>query len=264
MDGPWLGLMVGNSRLHWGAFVGERWWGAWATPHLNAAQAEALVAANFVPAAWAKIGAGKPPCPSASHALPLVVASVVPGQGALWQRYGGYRPITLDQVPVAHLYPTLGIDRALALVGAGDVHGWPALVIDGGTALTLTAGTGPSDGKRLLGGAILPGLGLQLRSLHQHTAALPALSLPTDWPPRWATDTATAIHSGIAHTVLAGLAGFVADWQQHHPTGVVVCTGGDGPWLAAALDRDLPQGRLGPLADPHLGHWGLRVCVRWG
>lgn len=264
MNRPWLGLIAGNSRLHWGAFADGGWLGGWATPHLSPAQAEALMVAHFTSAAWTNldISEGTPhsPCPPLSEPLPLVVATVVPAQGALWHRYHSYWPVTLAQVSLANLYPTLGIDRALALVGARTVHGWPALVIDGGTALTLTAGTGPPHAPRLLGGAILPGLGLQLRSLHQHTAALPTLTLPTDWPPRWATDTATAIHSGIAHTVIAGLAEFVSDWRQHHPTGVVVCTGGNGPWLAEALNQNQPQDEPAVQADPHLGHWGLQVC----
>jgi len=57
-------------------------------------------------------------------------------QTALWQTYPDVHVITLNQVPP--VYPTLGIDRALALWGAGETWGWPMLVIDAGTALTLT------------------------------------------------------------------------------------------------------------------------------
>jgi type III pantothenate kinase len=70
--------------------------------------------------------------------LPLYLASVVPSQTALWQTYPDVHIITLDQVPLQGVYPTLGIDRALALWGAGETWGWPMLVIDAGTALTLT------------------------------------------------------------------------------------------------------------------------------
>ena len=70
--------------------------------------------------------------------------------------------IGLEDIPLEGLYPSLGVDRALALWGAGATWGFPCLVIDGGTALTLTGGNG--DGF-LVGGAILPGLRLQLQSL---------------------------------------------------------------------------------------------------
>lgn len=48
------------------------------------------------------------------------------------------------------------------------------LVIDAGTALTFTAADAD---QRLVGGAILPGLGLQRSSLAQKTATLPRVEL---------------------------------------------------------------------------------------
>jgi type III pantothenate kinase len=90
-----------------------------------------------------------------SRLIVLSLASVVPNQTALWQDYSNVHEITLDQVPLQGIYPTLGIDRALALWGAGETWGWPMLVIDAGTALTLT---GADANRCLIGGAILPGL----------------------------------------------------------------------------------------------------------
>jgi type III pantothenate kinase len=54
------------------------------------------------------------------------------------------------------------------LRGAGVLHGWPCMVVDAGTALTFTRGG--TDGL-LLGGAILPGLGLSLK-VRQDSAML--------------------------------------------------------------------------------------------
>jgi type III pantothenate kinase len=49
------------------------------------------------------------------------MASVVPRQTALWQNYPGVQVITLDSLPLQDVYPTLGIDRALALWGLGKL-----------------------------------------------------------------------------------------------------------------------------------------------
>ena len=65
----------------------------------------------------------------------------------------------------------LGSDRWAALIGARTLLGpKPALVVVCGTATTIDFLTG--DGE-FNGGVILPGVGLMLRALHQHTAALP-------------------------------------------------------------------------------------------
>ncbi|HEY9889978.1 MAG TPA: type III pantothenate kinase, partial [Candidatus Obscuribacterales bacterium] len=148
----WLGLVVGNTRLHWGLFHGDTLTGGWHTPHLPPATVTALWQQQFAPAAWGAAAAAIPPLPPGVP-LPLWVASVVPSQTALWQAYPDFHAITLGDLPLGNLYPTLGIDRALNLVGAGDRYGWPILVIDAGTALTFTAGTAQG----LIGGAILPG-----------------------------------------------------------------------------------------------------------
>ena len=92
------------------------------------------------------------------HPPHSILASVVPSQTALWQIYPNVHIINLDQIPLQGVYPTLGIDRALALWGAGKTWGFPMLVIDAGTAMTFT---GADANQCLVGGAILPGLGLQ-------------------------------------------------------------------------------------------------------
>ena len=65
----------------------------------------------------------------------------------------------------------LGSDRWAALIGARQLIGAkPALVVVCGTATTIDYLTAEGE---FSGGVILPGVGLMLRALHQHTAALP-------------------------------------------------------------------------------------------
>lgn len=265
----WLALMIGNSRLHWALFQGDDFVVAWNTPHLNCAQVQQLVEQRFAPPAWASILESplpqmgleelNPATNSAHKSLPLWLASVVPSQTALWQTYAGVHPVNPHQLPIGGLYPTLGSDRILALWGAGTTWDWPILVIDGGTALTLTAAT---PDRNLLGGAILPGLRLQFQALSQQTAALPPVSHTHDLPPRWATTTPTAIQSGILYTVMAGLRDYLQDWWQRYPGGAVTLTGGDGLLLFNYLKQK--DWAIAPLLhhDPHVifkGIWAYRA-----
>jgi type III pantothenate kinase len=259
----WLALIVGNTRLHWALFEEMALRSVWHTPHLPAPIAERLIAANFAPDGWSVLPTWPPessPLPTAwleraamSPPLPLYLASVVPQQTPLWQTYEAYQEICLEQVPLDNLYPTLGIDRALNLLGAGDRYGWPVLVIDAGTALTFTAGTAG----QFLGGAILPGLALQFKALAQDTASLPAGELGTALPPRWARSTPEAIRSGVIRGCLATLADFVTDWQQQYPEAAIVLTGGDAPQLHQWVT---PLGSTPWHQDDQVMFWGMARC----
>ncbi|BAY40836.1 pantothenate kinase [Nostoc sp. NIES-2111] len=193
-----------------------------------------------------------PPTP-----LPLLLASVVPQQTALWQNYPNVRVITLDQIPLNNIYPTLGIDRALALWGAGVSWGFPILVIDAGTALTFTAADGE---KNLLGGAILPGMGLQLASLGQKTGQLPRLEVGEiqSLPPRFALNTPEAMQSGVIYTLLAGIKDFVEEWWSLFPHGKVTIKGGDRNLLLNYLQKLYPAIASRLIIEPNLIFWGMQ------
>jgi type III pantothenate kinase len=213
-----------------------------------------------------------------SPLVPIVIASVVPHQTDLWQTWLDrsaypYRILSLADIPLAGLYPTLGIDRALAGLGVGQRLGFPCLTIDGGTALTFTgfSSTGssrssltvpdnilhedslhdPSDVPPshnpaigiLIGGAILPGMGLQYRSLGQQTAQLSAVRSKFEsnaairpFPPiRWARETLGAIDSGIHRAIGAIAWDFITDWRRRYPAAIVAITGGDAIAIEAAI-----------------------------
>ncbi len=201
------------------------------------------------------MGVGAEPQPPQNYPAqpPLYMASVVPTQAALWQSYPSLHTITLDQLPLHNLYPTLGIDRALNLLGAGDRYGWPVLVVDGGTALTFTAG----DHQGLIGGAILPGLAMQLRALGEQTAVLPQVQVTLDPPPRWATNTADAIRSGVMWGQRAAVLDALTAWWQAYPDGRAVITGGDGLRMYESLG-DRPH-HASLHSDPDLLFWGVQA-----
>lgn len=258
---PWIALSIGNSLLHWAWFVRETLQEAWETPHqrMTTINLRHIPDWHLPPGLLANWGHGSDPW------FELWVVSVVPEQTTRWQSYPGARVITLDQIPLQATYPTLGVDRALAVWQAGAAWGWPILVIDAGTALTLT---GADATGRFVGGAILPGLGLQVRSLAQSTAALSWVELPDHLPNRWAANTLEAIQSGTVYTVLAGVQDFVQTWLQEFPQSQIVLTGGDCVTLLNYLKAWFAQLPQAPewmpqlVSNPHLILLGIQSLRR--
>ena len=236
-----IALMIGNSRLHWAKFAGTALQETWDTEHLTPDAVKQL-SNKF----------------QSSVPLSLVLASVVPQQAELWQNYPDLHIITLDRLPLLGVYPTLGIDRALAVLGAGTELGWPILVIDAGTAITFT---GVDVNKCLVGGAILPGLTLQLSSLAQKTAALPLINLPENLPPRWAMDTPQAIQSGIIYTLVAGVRDFIEDWRREFPESKIAFTGGDRTFLLTYFKNLFPHLATPIIEAPYSIFWGMSEVI---
>jgi type III pantothenate kinase len=252
----WLALVIGNSRLHWAWFVDTHLQKTWDTPHLLDHEVERCIQHGFD---FAGCGVGDGVLPTApTWSLPdLWVASVVPEQMSFWQRYSQVRLIASTQIPLENAYSSLGLDRALAIWGACEVYGSPVLVIDSGTALTLS---GADEQRQFGGGAILPGLQLQFRSLHQATAALPLIETKTlgnDLPPRWAQGTIESMQSGIFYTLLSGIRDFIEDWQKRFPKSALVLTGGDSAILFQYLQQ-FPELANRMIVDSNLLFWGVR------
>ena len=280
----WLALVIGNTRLHWGYFVGDRLINVWHTPHLERQMALRIQSSGFDADVWHRVPGlvysevldrpsnFQPPSTNPSPRS-LWIASVVPDQTALWanQRFfdkdrtnssneNSQVPahvVQRSQIPLQNLYPTLGIDRAINLLGASHPD-WPVLAIDAGTALTFTAG----QDRAVLGGAILPGMQLQARALARQTANLP---LADDWltnqpelPNRWATTTDEAIASGLVYGTLSTLEDYLADWWSQFPNGVAVLTGGDSSTLHALLQQKTPEIASRVKIDSHLMFKGMQ------
>jgi type III pantothenate kinase len=111
----------------------------------------------------------------------LVVCSVVPkknrqvrkaarGKEILWLNSRSTLGVGID-------YPaprTIGADRLANAAAVAALYGWPAIVVDFGTAVTFDI---ISDRKCYVGGVIAPGLEAMTNFLYQRTALLPKLSL---------------------------------------------------------------------------------------
>ncbi|MGP0128264.1 MAG: pantothenate kinase [cyanobacterium endosymbiont of Rhopalodia musculus] len=239
---PYFAVIVGNSRLHWGYFKTDKLQITWDTPHLSKP-----ITTNKLPKHLL--------LPQLPDDLPVYFTSVVLSQTQLWKTYPKIKIITQVHIPLQKLYPTLGIDRALAVLGAGKTYGFPCLVIDAGTALTFT---GVDGDQALIGGAILPGLRLQLKSLANNTAALSEEVLPMSLPTPWGTTTSEAIQSGVVYAILAVIKTFIKDWSKKFSDSQVIITGGDSQQIINYLKDDNDEFLDNLKQDSNLIFWGIR------
>ena len=260
MSKTWLALTIGNSRLHWGLFTGETLMHTWNSNYVDADVVQQL--AEYRGSGQWGIGNNEEIllAPS-SLPIPIALASLVPAQTQIWQSYPNVQIMTLENVPIKAMYPSLGIDRALALLGAGSFFGFPVMVIDAGTALTFTSA---DSHHTLVGGAILPGLGLQLATLTTRTGQLPNVKLPEQLPPRFALNTPEAMQSGVIYTLLAGIKDFLQAWWQDFPDGRVVITGGDRTLIIEYLRSLFPEIAERINVEANLIFWGMREIVKIG
>jgi type III pantothenate kinase len=241
----WLALMIGNSRLHWGYFKNRNLHNTWDTYHCSQSINDVSLLSDFLP-------------DNIPDFLPLILASVVPSQTQLWSNYHNINIIDLEDIPINNLYSTIGIDRVLAVLGAGKIYGFPCLVIDAGTALTIT---GVDRNQTLIGGAILPGLKLQFDSLSTKTAALPKVNLPDFLPSRWAMNTPDGINSGILYTILSGIKSFIDDWLHKYPRSKIILTGGDSLHLYNYFQQQsYPQWEQ-LTVDENIIFWGMQSLI---
>jgi len=136
----------------------------------------------------------------------VVISSVVPGLTPVMAKAGeglsGRSPLIVGpgaetglkfDVPVPE---ELGADRISACAGAVGRYPPPLAVLDFGTATTVNI---VGRGNAYKGGAILPGLGLMRDVLHERTARLPRIEVPT------AEKTVGVIGKDTAGAMLSGL-----------------------------------------------------------
>jgi len=88
----------------------------------------------------------------------------------------------------------------------------------------------------LLGGAILPGLRLQLRALHDFTARLPAVE-PVFLEAAFGRDTTEAIQTGVCRGLAGGVRWIIEGYAtQLNRWPQVVATGGDLAFMLPHCD----------------------------
>lgn len=205
-----LAIDIGNTAVKWATFEGDSMVGqGFGMPEGLLPEADRVLAC----------ASGTVPDPG----LPLLV----PGMPL---------PIRLDYKTPA----TLGADRVADACGAWALHrGEDCLVIDAGTCITVDfldhEGT-------YHGGAIMPGLKMNLQALHTFTAKLPLIEIePGRKAPVLGRSTEESIVAGTLGATLLALAGYVALYRQKSPALRVLLTGGDAPLLAQGASAGWEQ-----------------------
>lgn len=147
---------------------------------------------------------------------------------------------------------TLGADRWAAAVAAASLKPYSdLLVIDAGTCITydLISAKGV-----FLGGNISPGITMRFHALNEHTARLPELNAEGA-PPRWGTDTASAIRAGVLRGVQHEMEGFINEFIEIYPWLLIFLTGGSSFCFPERLKSRI-------FAQPNLVSMGLDVLLR--
>lgn len=172
-----------------------------------------------------------------------VIASVVPTalepvRGFVFDRTGKEALVIGDGLPLPMDIGTqdrklIGADRVCQAFAAFDRLQTECTIVAFGTAITVDLVDG--DGV-LVGGAILPGLRMQLRALHSQTARLPEVA-PAFPDSPFGRNTAEAIQNGVCRGILGAVRNLVEGYATHlNRWPQVVATGGDAPFFQPHVD----------------------------
>lgn len=223
---PLLAVQVGNTRVQLGLFVEERLERA----SRHASGDIAAIVADAV-AMWDEIKDE----PQASVMLASVNEKAASSlQSALADQLGVEVYRIGDDVPIPigeSLDPEtlVGTDRLLNAAAAWDRLKQACVIIDAGTAVTVDFVDGEGT---FHGGAIAPGLAMQLKALHEHTDALPAVAFRKPVGDAWGKNTTEAMLRGVYEGV-RGLAWRLVERyaEQYGAFPLVIATGGDADAL---------------------------------
>ncbi len=136
----------------------------------------------------------------------------------------------------------VGLDRLLNAIAANRLRqaGQPVIIVDSGTAVTVDY---VNRRGAFAGGAILPGIGMGARALHQYTALLPLMKAPSiaaEPPSAIGRNTIAAMTSGLywGHVgAVCELARRMVDDDPGDPPRLMLVTGGAGAVVSPHLDR---------------------------
>ncbi|MDD4879842.1 MAG: type III pantothenate kinase [Candidatus Omnitrophica bacterium] len=167
-----------------------------------------------------------------------IISSVVPKatpviKKAIGKKYK-IRPLVLGEnikAPIKNLYrrpKQVGQDRLVDAVAAKELYGYPAIVIDFGTAITFDV---ISKKGEYLGGLIFPGIETSLNALSQKAALLPKIKVAA---PKGliGRDTADSMKSGVFHGTGALCDGVIAKLKAKYGPMKVIATGGHAALIA--------------------------------
>ncbi len=222
-----MAVDVGNTQTVLGLFDGEELRGQWRIASEVHRTADEL--AVFFAGLLALDGL------SLEEVSAMIVSSVVPGLTRSYRNLASevfkvpFYGVTAEmETGLDNRYDdpaAVGADRIVNAVAAGRHYGFPAIIVDIGTATTVEAVDG--DGC-YLGGAILTGLYVALEALVSQTAKLPSVDLEEAPPRVIATNTPDSIRSGFIYGYAGAIDALIQRFREElgEEGARVVATGG--------------------------------------
>ena len=222
-----MAVDVGNTQTVLGLFEDEELRGKWrlATEAHRTADELAVVFAGLLDLRGLRL----------EDVSAMIVSSVVPGLARSYRDLAGevfdvpFYPVDAKmETGLKNRYDdpgAVGADRIVNAVAVGRHYGFPAIIVDIGTATTVEAVDGEGC---YLGGAILTGLYVALDALVSRTAKLPSVDLEEEPPRVIATNTPDSIRSGFVYGYAGAIDALVRRSREElEADGVrVVATGG--------------------------------------
>ena len=245
---PLVAVDIGNSRIKLGLFESvERTGGRLPTPTQTLDVTPKTDSLDKI-VGW--LGAER------LSLLPWWIGSVqrsVASKLVAWLRDRGVDRITLmaaGDLPLVVSLPRpdmVGIDRLLGALAANELRrsDTPAVIVDLGTAITVDLVSAAGE---FLGGAIMPGIGMSARALHEFTDLLPLLDMHAlaEPPPALGANTLEAMTSGIYWGAIGGVRHLIEllSGECSQPPQVFL-TGGAAPRVESLVSADASY-------EPHL------------
>jgi type III pantothenate kinase len=169
------------------------------------------------------------------------------------------RLLTYTDLPLVVDMPkpeSVGIDRLVASVAANKLRApdEPAIVVTHGSAITVNL---IDNRGSFVGGAIMPGVHMTARALHEFTDRLPLVEV-TEAPAVLERSTEGAIRFGLYWGVVGAAREVIARLSPSNKPAQVFLTGGGAPALAAILGEGYPRP---PQLVPHLTLAGVALAA---
>lgn len=233
-----LTIDIGNTSITFGVFQGKRLKSTWKIATQSVFSKKAIRLPNHIDAAI----------------ISSVVPKVTPIIKKLLVKKYKILPLVLGEnikAPIKNLYRNprqVGQDRLVDAVAVKEFYGYPAVVIDFGTAITFDVINKKGE---YLGGIIVPGIETSVRALSKQAALLPIIkvSAPRELVGK---DTISSMKSGIFHGFGVLCDGLIAKLKTKYGPMRVIATGGHAR-LMAKFSRSIPK------VDPNLTLQGLRL-----
>jgi type III pantothenate kinase len=172
---------------------------------------------------------------AAASVVPRILSSL---RGRLGERFESpllavgqelHRPLSL----AVEAPEKVGVDRVCAAAAAYEVLSRACVIASFGTAITIDC---VNDEGVFMGGAILPGIGLQARILHEATAALPLVRID-DAAGVFGASTEHAIRNGVIYGAVGALREITERYATElHAWPQLVLTGGNASLVSRHCD----------------------------